>query len=87
MRNRLFGDLAISRALGDLNYKKPKQSENFVSNAAFIRQVTLTPLNRFIIIASDGVWDVFSYSDAIEFVYQNLKVSFTPVFSIFIFIQ
>ena len=71
MRNRLFGDLSISRALGDLNYKKPKQEENYVSNEAFMRRIPLTQNNDFIVIASDGLWDTMSFKEAMHILYHN----------------
>ena len=76
MRNRVFGDLSISRAMGDLNYKKPKQTENFVSNIAYIKNVQLTPSNHFVIIASDGLWDKYTNLEAVELIYEKLKVTF-----------
>ena len=71
MRNRVFGDLSISRALGDLNYKKPKQEENYVSNQAHMRSIALNQNNDFIIIASDGLWDTMSYQEAVNLLYHN----------------
>lgn len=71
IRNRVFGDLSISRSLGDLNYKQPKQQVNYVSNEAHISHVSLTQNNNFIIIASDGLWDTVSPKEAIRMLYEN----------------
>jgi len=73
MKNRVFGDLSISRALGDLNYKQPKQEANYVSDQAYIQKTVLSPINEFLIVASDGLWDTFTFQEAVEYVYHHRK--------------
>eukprot|EP01087_Luapelamoeba_hula_P003988 TRINITY_DN1395_c0_g1_i4.p1 TRINITY_DN1395_c0_g1~~TRINITY_DN1395_c0_g1_i4.p1 ORF type:complete len:353 (-),score=56.01 TRINITY_DN1395_c0_g1_i4:14-1072(-) len=66
---RLFGDLAVSRSLGDPDYKKPLSEADFVSADPFIQKVELTPAeDDFVILACDGLWDVVSYQEAGEIV-------------------
>lgn len=86
MRGRVFGDLSISRAMGDLNYKQPKQQMNFVSNIANIKEINLTQNNDFIILASDGLWDTVSPSDAIDFLYNNKVCNFYVFLLFFVLI-
>ena len=52
MDGRVAGGLAITRALGDMAYK------NFgVTCQPYIVRHVLRPFDKFLIIASDGVWD------------------------------
>jgi len=55
MDNRVAGGLAITRALGDHAYK------NFgVTGQPHIVRHVLRPFDKYLIIASDGVWDTIS---------------------------
>jgi serine/threonine protein phosphatase PrpC len=78
VRNRIFADLAISRALGDRTYKRPQQENNLVSNVAFIEKVSLTQNNDFVILASDGLWDTVTYKEAVDMIYNN-RVGSSPL--------
>jgi serine/threonine protein phosphatase PrpC len=67
---RINGNLAVSRALGD----KPERP--FVSSEVEIITTPRKPgEDRFIILASDGVWDVLSSQDAVDFVRQIMSGS------------
>merc|ERR1712196_448134 len=65
--------LAVSRAFGDLLLKEPEkydvtgvQPGGLVISTPEIRIMELQPsADRFIVLASDGVWDVISNEDAI----------------------
>eukprot|EP01024_Parvocaulis_polyphysoides_P058682 TRINITY_DN6321_c0_g2_i2.p1 TRINITY_DN6321_c0_g2~~TRINITY_DN6321_c0_g2_i2.p1 ORF type:complete len:293 (-),score=40.68 TRINITY_DN6321_c0_g2_i2:1178-2056(-) len=63
---RVGGVLAVSRAFGDKPLKK------FVVAEPDVRTVTLSNKDEFIILASDGVWDVLAPSSAIELI-RNVK--------------
>jgi len=67
---RVLGSLAVSRALGDMDFKHPynKAEGHFVSGEPYIHKLELTPLNPFIVIACDGLWDKVTYEEAVEFV-------------------
>ena len=56
---RVNGVIAISRALGDWEYKKVgmKPEENMVSGYPEVIIETLRPDHDFLIIACDGIWD------------------------------
>lgn len=73
IKNRLFSDLAVSRAFGDAQYKKPWAEANYISSEPFINRVPLDMTDEFIIIASDGLWDVFKYQEAVDFVSDFLE--------------
>ncbi|GMF37057.1 unnamed protein product [Phytophthora fragariaefolia] len=60
---RVNGNLAVARAIGD------RDSRPFVTGEAEIRQYDLEyDKDEFIVIASDGLWDVFTSSEVVEFV-------------------
>lgn len=61
IKNRVSGQLAITRALGDLELK----SEG-VSNIPDICQFDITEKTQFLIIASDGLWDVCEDQKAVD---------------------
>jgi protein phosphatase 1L len=65
--------LAMSRALGDRNLKRVGL---IATPDVYAR--TLTGEEDFIIIASDGLWDVFSSEEAVDFVFAEIKSRETP---------
>eukprot|EP01102_Stenamoeba_stenopodia_P021981 TRINITY_DN89_c0_g1_i2.p1 TRINITY_DN89_c0_g1~~TRINITY_DN89_c0_g1_i2.p1 ORF type:complete len:450 (-),score=95.97 TRINITY_DN89_c0_g1_i2:118-1467(-) len=65
---RLYGTLAVSRALGDFEFKKPKSDGNFVSVEPALKTLTLKPVDEFVILACDGLWDKVGYQDAVNLV-------------------
>nr|AFK38537.1 unknown [Medicago truncatula] len=92
---RICGDIAVSRAFGDMRFKTKKiemlqkgaqegrWTEKFISRVQFkddlvvarpdIYQVTLGSDAEFIVLASDGLWDYMSSSDAVSFVRDQLR--------------
>lgn len=60
MDNRVAGGLAITRAIGDHSYK----SFGVTCQPYTVRHV-LRPFDKYLVIASDGVWDTISDDDAI----------------------
>lgn len=77
---RVFGQLALTRALGDFALKKYG-----VSAIPHIARVEITEQHKFAVVASDGIWDVNSsedvffmsksYSNAEEFCKNLIKIS------------
>ncbi|CAH0480957.1 unnamed protein product [Peronospora belbahrii] len=60
---RVNGNLAVARAIGD------RDSRPFIIGEAEIRQYDIEyDKDEFIVIASDGLWDVFTSSEVVEFV-------------------
>ena len=55
MENRVGGSLAVTRAFGDHALKR-----DGVTAKPFINKHVLRPFDKFLVIASDGVWDVLS---------------------------
>jgi len=77
---RLF-NIAVSRAIGDLLYKSPEFTVNKTSGLIAepdISETELTSEDKFLLLACDGVWDVFSYQDAVDFVLEKLKETQDP---------
>ncbi|POM66075.1 Hypothetical protein PHPALM_18124 [Phytophthora palmivora] len=66
---RVNGNLAVARAIGD------RDSRPFVIGEAEIRQYDIEyDKDEFIVIASDGLWDVFTSSEVVEFVQDVMSV-------------
>lgn len=62
---RVNGQLAISRSLGDNQLKKPVY---YVSSEPEISIISLKPGDQFIVLASDGLWDVFKNQKVVDIV-------------------
>ncbi|RNF01502.1 putative protein phosphatase 2C [Trypanosoma rangeli] len=78
---RVCGILAVSRALGDYEFKFNgnrfiANKELMVSNVADVRQINLTDSSKFLLLACDGLWDVVENEEATQFVRDFL--SYTP---------
>lgn len=76
---RVQGVLAVSRAFGDPEFKVPlnDSTQDFVSSDPEISTFDLTDDDEFIVIACDGLWDVATYSEVVDFVAKR-KPSFPP---------
>jgi len=73
---RVDGNLNLSRALGDFNFKQNKQlkpSEQKISCVPDIREVQLTSTDDFMLLACDGIWEVMSCQQAVSFVREKLS--------------
>lgn len=69
---RVNGVIAISRAIGDWEYKNTnlKPEDNMVSSYPEVIVETLRPDHDFMIIACDGIWDCLTSQEAVNFVYE-----------------
>ncbi|XP_065661895.1 protein phosphatase 1A isoform X2 [Hydra vulgaris] len=77
MVQRVNGSLAVSRALGDYDYKNVigfSQTEQLVSPEPDIITVQRSSDDEFLIIACDGVWDVMSNEEVVDYIRARLKV-------------
>eukprot|EP00392_Amoebophrya_sp_AT5.2_P008495 g8522.t1 len=59
--DRVNGMLAIARAFGDFQLKMPFLSKDVVSNTPDVKCTILEPTDTFVILACDGLWDVYSH--------------------------
>lgn len=79
-KGRLHGVLAVARAFGDVEHKKLKEQcweKEFKSDPLIarpdVRTERLSEADEFAIIACDGLWDVMSSQQAVNFVRKRLK--------------
>ena len=73
---RVNGDLALSRALGDFRHKNVQglpPAKQPVSADPEMRCVMRLRDDHFLLLACDGVWDVMSSTDAINFVVRRAR--------------
>ncbi|KAG2431539.1 hypothetical protein HXX76_009553 [Chlamydomonas incerta] len=78
---RVNGNLNLSRAIGDLKYKTNIElpaKDQIITAQPDIRKIALSPDDRFFLLACDGVWDVMSNQDAVDFVSARLDQGMTP---------
>jgi len=65
-----MGMLAVSRALGDHNFKE------YVISTPDIRSVELTDEMGFLLLACDGVFDVMSNEEAVQHICNEYKARY-----------
>lgn len=78
MIQRVNGSLAVSRALGDYEYKSVEGKgpcEQLVSPEPEIYIHERTDKDEFVVLACDGIWDVMTNEDLKEYVHGRLKVT------------
>jgi len=71
---RVDGVLAVARAIGDGTFKDmPNPAENAVTCVPEVRSLELDPKkHRFLVIACDGIWDVFSNQQVADLVNKHM---------------
>lgn len=79
--NRVNGNLALSRALGDFVFKKndKKRPEEQIVTAfpdVTVEEVTLS--HEFMVLACDGIWDVMTNQEVIDFVRTRIAERMEP---------
>lgn len=79
MIHRVNGSLAVSRALGDFEYKSVEgrgPTEQLVSPAPEIYVETRKPEeDQFLVLACDGIWDVMTNEDLCQFIRHQLTIT------------
>lgn len=79
--NRVNGNLALSRALGDFVFKKnekKKAEEQIVTAYPDVDVKELTSDHEFILLACDGIWDVLSNEEVLDFVRNRIAQQIPP---------
>ena len=66
-----IGDLSLSRAFGD------GDNAPYISQKPDIFLKKITPQTKYIVMACDGLWDIISNQDAIDFVKNLFNQKFT----------
>ncbi|KAK8683013.1 hypothetical protein V6N13_039088 [Hibiscus sabdariffa] len=72
----LNGLLGVTRALGDWHLEGMKETGERIgplSAEPELKMITLTKEDEFLIIGSDGIWDVFTSQNAIDFTRRRLQ--------------
>lgn len=79
--SRVDGILAVARAIGDhslKDYGVPPE-KTAVTCVPVVQHLAVDPaVHRFVVLASDGVWDVFSNNDAAQLVRSRLPDGAAP---------
>ena len=78
MVQRVNGSLAVSRALGDFEYKNVQGKgpcEQLVSPEPEIFAETRSDQDEFIVLACDGVWDVMTNDEVADFVRSRMRLT------------
>ncbi|KAG9346213.1 hypothetical protein JZ751_008038 [Albula glossodonta] len=77
MIQRVNGSLAVSRALGDYDYKcvdGKGPTEQLVSPEPEVFEIGRAPEDEFVVLACDGIWDVMSNEELCEYIRSRLEV-------------
>ncbi|KAL4612968.1 protein phosphatase 1B-like isoform X1 [Arapaima gigas] len=77
MIQRVNGSLAVSRALGDYDYKcvdGKGPTEQLVSPEPEVFEIPRCEEDEFVVLACDGIWDVMSNEELCQFVRSRLEV-------------
>jgi [calcium/calmodulin-dependent protein kinase] kinase len=75
INNRVDGILAVSRAFGDTAFKSESSDPNdskVIASPDVVSEV-ITPMTEFAIIASDGLWDIMTPQNVVNFVRKMLS--------------
>lgn len=76
MDGRVNGGLNLSRAIGDHFYKRNENlppEEQMISALPDVKVLTLNEDHEFMVVACDGIWNVMSSQDVVDFVNERLK--------------
>ena len=79
--HRINGNLNLSRSIGDLKYKQNKRvspSEQIITAQPDITRHEVEAEDEFMVIACDGIWDIMSNQEAIDFVRPRLTSGVKP---------
>jgi len=73
---RVNGNLNLSRALGDLEYKKDRAlgpEAQIISGTPDVERFQRTPDDEFMVICCDGIWDIKENQEVVDFVRARLR--------------
>lgn len=72
---RVNGDLSTSRSIGDLRYKQNARlmpKDQMVCCTPEVQTLRREPGDQFMVLACDGVWDVLSSQDVVDYISPRL---------------
>lgn len=74
--SRVMGNLALSRAIGDLEFKKsvtlPPEDQIVTADPDIIEHEIYLPKDEFVVLACDGIWDCLSSQQVVELVRRGV---------------
>lgn len=75
---RLWGVFTLTRCLGNFEFKRmkygiPENGTKALSPIPEIVAIQRNPEDDFLILASDGIWDVITNEEACEFISKELQ--------------
>ena len=70
LEGRVGGQLAVSRAFGDYALK----NDGVIANP-YVRKHFIRPFDKYVVIASDGVWDALTDQDAVDLCKDDMNTS------------
>ncbi|XP_075966114.1 protein phosphatase 1G [Anarhichas minor] len=76
MDGRVNGGLNLSRAIGDHFYKRNRAlppEEQMISAMPDVKVLTLNGDHDFMVIACDGIWNVLSSQEVVDFISKRIK--------------
>uniref|UniRef100_A0A0K0CTH2 protein-serine/threonine phosphatase n=1 Tax=Angiostrongylus cantonensis TaxID=6313 RepID=A0A0K0CTH2_ANGCA len=79
--NRVNGNLALSRALGDFVFKRNEAippEEQIVTAFPDVISENITEDHEFLVLACDGIWDVLSNQEVVDFVRERFAEQRDP---------
>lgn len=78
MMQRVNGSLAVSRALGDYEYKSTQNIPSVDQQVSPLPEIFClerdSEKDEFLVIACDGIWDVMTNQEVLDFVYKELQI-------------
>ena len=75
INGRVNGNLALSRAVGDFAFKQNKELSAEKQSITAAPDVTVTEMtgdDEFIVLACDGIWDVMTNDEVVDFVSKRI---------------
>lgn len=78
MMQRVNGTLAVSRALGDFEYKKITEfrpEQQLVSPEPDVTVIPRDEADEFVFLACDGVYDVMTNEDVTKYIHHQLELT------------
>lgn len=78
MIRRVNGSLAVSRALGDFDYKNVSglpPTQQLVSAEPDLSVMDRSDQDEFLVLACDGVWDVMTNEEVVSYIYSRLLIN------------
>lgn len=76
MDGRVNGNLNLSRAIGDLEYKQDKTlapKEQMITAYPEVQKYTLSAQDEFMVLGCDGVWEIKNNQQVIDFCREKIK--------------